>query len=218
MDDVVGDENYGDAPLACLQNDTQNVSRLFDPKRGGRLVKDQHVGSKMDGASNCQRLAFASRQTADKTISIVDTSYPEVAYRLDGDFIGALAVQAFERPPTFLGLFANKERASDAHQRKRPAKLVDGRNAMVAGVARAVEDDGFAVHFDRTRRRLMDARQDLDQGRFPGAIVAQEAQDLARLHLERDIEKNVDRTERLVDVGEFEQRCGHLWIFPLPGV
>src|SRR3984957_9636600 len=64
MDDVVCDENDGYAPLACLQNDAQNVSRFFDPKRGGRLVKDQHVGSKMDGASNCQRLAFASRQTA----------------------------------------------------------------------------------------------------------------------------------------------------------
>src|ERR1700674_3583922 len=131
MDDVVGDEDDGDAPLACLQNDTQNVSRLFDPKRGGRLVKDQHAGSKMDGASNCQRLALASRQTADKTISIVDTSYPEVAHRLDGNFIGPLPVQAFERPPALLRLFADEERASDTHQRKRPAKLVDGRNAMV---------------------------------------------------------------------------------------
>jgi hypothetical protein len=33
IDDVVGDEDDGDAPLACLQNDTQNVSRLFDPRR-----------------------------------------------------------------------------------------------------------------------------------------------------------------------------------------
>ena len=39
MDDVVSDEDDGDALLARLQNDAENVSRLFDAKRRGGLVK-----------------------------------------------------------------------------------------------------------------------------------------------------------------------------------
>ena len=122
---------------------TEIVGREERVWRDGRgwLVKDRHAGSKMDRAGNRQRLALASRQTADEAVSIVDTICPKTAHRLDGDFIGALAIQALERPPTFLWLFADEERASDTHQWERPPKLVDGRNAMVAAIARAVEDD-----------------------------------------------------------------------------
>ena len=171
----------------------------------------------MDRAGNRQRLTLTSRQTADEAVAVGDSCYPEVPHRLDRDFIGALAVQALEGPPTLRWLFAHKERASDAHQRERSAKLVDGRNAVVAGIARAAENDNLATHFDRAGCRPVDPGEDLDQGRLPGAVVAKQAQDLTRVHLERDVVKNIDRTERLVDVGQFKQRGRHFCPFPFAG-
>ena len=63
-----------------------------------------------------------------------------------------------------------------------------------------LERDRLAVHLHRARCRLVDAGEDLDQRRLAGAVVAEQAQHLARLHLERDVVKHVDRAERLVDV------------------
>src|SRR5882672_1490932 len=47
MDDVVGDEDDRDALLARLKNDAKDVRRLLDAERSGRLVEDQHAGTKM---------------------------------------------------------------------------------------------------------------------------------------------------------------------------
>ena len=60
MDDVVGDEDDGDALLARLQNDAQHMRRLFDAERRGRLVEDQYPRAEMDGARNGQRLPLAA--------------------------------------------------------------------------------------------------------------------------------------------------------------
>ena len=79
----------------------------------------------------------------------------------------------------------------------------------VAGVARAVEGDGLAVHLDRAGRRLVDPGEDLDERRLSGAVVAEQAQNLAAVDFERDVVKYVDRAERLVDAGQLEQWRGH---------
>jgi hypothetical protein len=53
----------------------------------------------------------------------------------------------------------------------------------------------------------VDARQDLDERRFAGAIVSQQAQHLAHPDIERNVVRNVDRSEGLVDVDELENGC-----------
>ena len=62
----------------------------------------------------------------------------------------------------------------------------------------------------------MHAREHLDQRRLAGAVVAEEAEHLARVDLERDVVEDVDRAEGLVDVPEFEDRGGHHF-FPFFG-
>ena len=52
----------------------------------------------------------------------------------------------------------------------------------------------------------MDAREDLDQRGLAGAVVAEQAEHLARADLERDVGEHVGGAERLVDVGQLEQR------------
>ena len=68
-----------------------------------------------------------------------------------------------------------------------------GGDAVTAGVARAVERDLLSVHLDRARRRPVHAGEDPDERRLAGAIVAEEAEDLARMDIERDVMEDVDR-------------------------
>ena len=58
----------------------------------------------------------------------------------------------------------------------------------------------------------MHAGQRLDQRRLAGAVVAEEAQDFARVHLQRDVVQDVDRAEGLVDVAEFDDRGRHHFV------
>src|SRR5258708_3929250 len=109
MNDVVGDEDHRDALLARLQNDTQDVSRLLDPKRCGRFIKDQHAGTEVDGPGDRKGLALPTGQTADETIAIVDACDPELAHLLDCDLVGPLAVVDVERAPAPCRLCPDEE-------------------------------------------------------------------------------------------------------------
>src|SRR5262249_17906926 len=60
---------------------------------------------------------------------------------------------------------------------------------------------------------LVDAGQDLDQGRFPGAVVAEDAGHLARVHARRDVAQRDHAPVVLREAVDLEQvgrrRCGH---------
>jgi hypothetical protein len=151
------------------------VRRLLDAKRSRRLLEDQHPRAEVYSPSDRERLTFANGQSAHEAIAVIDSPDPELSQRLDGDFVGALAVEDFERSSTFRRLFAHEERASDAHERERPAKLVDDRKSMVAGLTRAAEIDDLAIHLHRAGCRLVDPRENPDKGRFPGTVIAEQA-------------------------------------------
>ncbi len=93
VDDVVSDEDDRDALLARLQDDAENVRRLLDAERSGRLVEDQHAGAKMHRSGDRQGLTLTAGQAADEAVAVVDARDPEVPHRLDRDFVGALAVE-----------------------------------------------------------------------------------------------------------------------------
>lgn len=50
-------------------------------------------------------------------------------------------------------------------------------------------------------------RDDLDEGGFPGAVVAEHTGDLPRVHLQRDTFQGPDVPVVLADVGQLDQRC-----------
>jgi hypothetical protein len=52
VDDVMRDEDDGDALFARLLNNAHHVCCLFDAKGGCRFVQDQNAGAKVDGAGN----------------------------------------------------------------------------------------------------------------------------------------------------------------------
>ena len=66
-------------------------------------------------------------------------------------------------------------------------------------------DHRLAVDRDLAARRTVDAREDLDQRRFAGAVVAEQAMDLAELDLERDVAQRDHRAEELGDAAQLEE-------------
>jgi len=195
VDHIVGDGDDGDALLARLQHDLEDMSRLFDAKRSGWLVQDEYTGAKVHCPRNRKRLSLAAGEAADQTIAVVDARNAQVAHGTDGDLVGALAVVYAERSPAFRGFGSREERTPDAHKRKCAAKLVDGRNAALAGLARAVEGDSLAVHLDAAGRRLVNTGQDLDKRGLARTVVAEQAQHFAAVHLERNVMQHIDRAE-----------------------
>jgi len=78
----------------------------------------------------------------------------------------------------------------------------------VAHAAR-VADDVHAVHLDRTRRRPDEADQHADGRALAGAVGAEEGEDRARRHLDREIGDRGEGAEALGEPAGADDRRGH---------
>lgn len=74
------------------------------------------------------------------------------------------------------------------------------RDAVIGCLTRAVECYLLAFQSNHTRTGLVDARQQPDDSRLASAVIAQQAQNLARAQLKRDVMQHVDGAERLVNI------------------
>src|SRR3954454_1187309 len=203
---VVGDEDHAAAAVARLRHVAQHDARLLDAERAGGLVEDQHLRAEVDGARDRHRRALAARQRADRLVGIADVD----AHLLElGDhrLLRLAHVDAPERPAPLRRLRAEEEVAPDRHQRHRREILEDGGDAALLGVARAVERRVLAVHQQLALVVLVHAREDLDERRLAGAVVAEHARHLVRLHADADVLQRVDVAEELRDVADLEQRA-----------
>jgi hypothetical protein len=84
--------------------------------------------------------------------------------------------------------------------------LVDRRYAGLERVDRRAEDDHAAVELDRALGGLVRARDDADQRRLAGAVVAADREDFTRRDLEVDAPQCFDRAVALADAGQSKQR------------
>lgn len=88
--------------------------------------------------------------------------------------------------------------------------LVDGGDAQAHGGDRRLEPDLFAAPGDLAVVGLVGSGEHLDQGGLAGAVLAEEAVDLAGLDLQVDAVQGADAREELGDAGHGEQgwfRC-----------
>ena len=83
--------------------------------------------------------------------------------------------------------------------------LMDDLDAVLARLDRAVHDEVRALHPHRAMRGSEIAGYDFDQRRFARAIVAHQADDLARLEAQRHIVKRVNRAKMLGNIRQFEK-------------
>jgi hypothetical protein len=110
-------------------------------------------------------------------------------------------------------LATEEEILGDVEHRDDREILVDGLDAVVAGVDRGVERDRAAVDADLAIVRLEGAGENLDERRLSGAVVADEREDLALVYLYVDAAQRLDVPECLRDPtgGEKGRRRGLLY-------
>ena len=111
---------------------------------------------------------------------IAQCRFPSCAISSRVTFAATVAVEERDRSPAAHRLAAKEEIPRNGHQRDHRQILEHGRDAAIERVARAVERDRLAIDQKLALGRLVNARQDLDQGRLAGAIVAEQAMNFAR--------------------------------------
>src|SRR5207248_224020 len=94
-----------------------------------------------------------------------------------------------------------------AHRREEPPVLGHDRHPPRDAVARRPRRDVLARELDPPPPRLHDAEDRLQRRRLPGRVPAEEADELARAHLERDPLQDADLAVVGVYLGEPEQRA-----------
>src|SRR5258706_1920549 len=203
--DVVGDEDHPEALVAGRDRVAEHERRLLDAERRGRLVEDQDARTEILGAGDREGLALAAGQGPNQLFGVADVD-ADVLHLLAGDRRRLRAVESAERPEPDRRLVAEEEVPADAHQRHDRQVLVDRRDPRVERVARRREGDRLAVDREGAVVGRVDAREGLDQGRLAGAVVAEQAVDLARPDRERYALEGDDGTEVLRDVAGLEER------------
>ena len=81
-----------------------------------------------------------------------------------------------------------------------------------------VKIDRLALDQKLAVARLVHARQGLDQRRLAGAVVAEQAHDLAGAHRHRDARQRDDRAEMLDEIADVDERCRRVAISVLPSL
>jgi hypothetical protein len=84
--------------------------------------------------------------------------------------------------------------------------LIDHLDPHIAGIARTSKMDRLAVEDEGALARRIEAGENFHEGRFAGAIVADNAQDLATIDMKFHIAKRGDGAEIFVDALGLEQR------------
>src|SRR6185437_2412425 len=97
-----------------------------------------------------------------------------------------------------------------AHVRRERELLVDGDDAEPLRVLRRGEGRRLAVQRNRAGVRLLRARQDLQQRRFAGAVLAKQRVDFAGGDFEPHIVKRLHAGKALADSRHAEERLDHV--------
>ena len=84
--------------------------------------------------------------------------------------------------------------------------LVDGGNPLCESVMSRRERHRAAIKHEGALRWLQDARHDLDERRFPSAVLANQSNDLARKEIQADAAQRAHAWKAFADVGEREAR------------
>ena len=198
---LVADIDDADALLAQHAHDRQQLLDVLLHQRGGRLVHDQHTRIPRQGARDLDPLPVRDRQ---RTHAVIDV-----------DVLALQPVQQLARPrahlrpvqraPLGAWRMAHEDVLRNRQVREQQQFLVHDRDALRRCGARRCEMHGLAIHLHLAAVGAMHAAHDLDQGRFAGAVLAQQGMHFAGTHVERDVLQHADARERFGDAGELDQ-------------
>jgi hypothetical protein len=191
---VVEDHDDRDlARLAQAADEVEHQRPLAHAHRRQRLVEQQDAGVRVDRAGDRDRLPLAARQPRHRHLHRGDVD-ADLGDRLAGPLAHRAVV---EQPERVDDLAVEEDVVEDAQLVDQREVLIDGVDPERAGVDDRVQLDRLVVEVDRPRVRLVVAREDLDQRRLAGAVVAEQAEHLAVLQAQVDVAERGDGAEPL---------------------
>ena len=114
-----------------------------------------------------------------------------------------------EEPPAVRDLASHEYVADNRHAVDQRSVLIDRFDADPLAVLAGFHLDRFAVGEDLSGIGFHNPRHQLDHRRFAGAIVAQQAYDLALIDVEVEIDQRLDGAVAFGDSADLEERRGH---------
>ena len=192
----VGDVDDRLAFVAQTADDAEEDFLFLQAERRGGFVEDHDVGAHGKGTGDLDDLPLADRKVFHgRGRADVRPKHVEVALRLA---VG--------------GRLADEERQDGTHEQMRDENvlgdglrgevqqfLVNEGDAVALGIFRRMEPDLAAVEEDVAGIGVVDAAEDVHQGRLAGAVDADEADNLAGANLERNVVERLDARELLGD-------------------
>ena len=164
---------------------------LAGRQHGGRLVEHQKLGIAHQALHDLGALALADRELADHRLGI------EGEAEALGDVADARAeLVALQHAPDL----AQHQVLDHGHARHQAEMLVHHGDALLQRLGRASRRPGRAVEGHVARRRLVDAEDQVAQGRLAGAVLAQQALHGAGAHVEADAFERLQAAEALTEI------------------
>ena len=197
---LVGDEEDRDSGVPQPADDPAEVLHALRREHRGRLVEDQHALAPPERLDDLDELLLAEGERAER----------RVLRQRDAEQAGDLA-----QPRACRGAVHGCAPGGPQHQvlqhrerRHQGRVLVDGADAEIERGARARDPGLVPAYLDGAGIGALHAREDGDQRRLAGAVLAQQRVDLRRVDGERDRVVGDDSGETLGDVPQNDDRRG----------
>jgi hypothetical protein len=200
----VRDVDDRDAALGQATDHPEQVGDLVVREDGARLVHDHQPCLAGQRASHADDLFGRGRKLPDLPAHR-NLRVPQ----LREDLACPAADLAAPHEADGARLVGEKDVVGDGEAVDQIELLVDRRDAGLHRGLRVRERCGLAQPDDLATVGTVRARQDLDEGGLPGAVLAEQAVHLARGDLELDAVERAHARERLHDVSKSEDRLGH---------
>jgi len=192
--ELVADEQ--DRPALRLQprDQGEKLGYLVMRQRRGRLIHDHHAGIDRQRPGDGDQMAAGDAEIA-KPGARVDTGADTVQQVLRPRLAGAPVDQA---EAAARGM-AEKDVLGDAEIIEKHGFLMDRRHPGGGGGMGIGKAAGAAVDLDRAGIGLVDAGQDLDDGRLARPVLADQRHHLAGAQIKRHIEERLHPRKGLGD-------------------
>ena len=193
----MGNIQNGNALVAQAQDSGGDQTGLLRLQGGGGLVEHHQPRRAVDQrAGNLHQLALGQAQVAHQPFG-VDRQLPVLLEKLRR---GGLHPSAIQRPPAGAILLAQKHRFRDGKVRDQVQLLVDNADAGGFDGCRIAEGQRVTVEGGAAAVGLIDTGEDLDQRRFTGAVLANQAMNLPRIEAQGNRIKRGDAGKTFTDL------------------
>ena len=197
---LVGDQDDGTALCLEVAQDAEQMVGLLRGQHAGRLVEDQDPGAAKQRLQDLDALLDADGKVLDAGVE-VDLQRIVALERLD----------LLARPGGAVGegeaaLGAEQHVLQHGERLDQHEVLVDHADPGADGILGAGDAPFLAIDQDGAGIGLVVAVDDVHQGRFAGAVLADDAVDAAGRDAQRDRLVGVDGAEALVDAAQLDGR------------